>query len=105
MSDRLTNTKLQLACVWAGPAFLVGYLVFFWFVAGYIPPTAPTRTAESIAHFYADNRTGIRVGQIGGLVASTLLFPFFTVIAVQIARIEGRMPVLAVIFYGGAVLL
>ena len=101
----MINTRLQLLCVWAGPAFLVLYAIFFWGVAGYIPPQDPTWSADHIAHFYDVNRTEIRIGQIGGMVASTLLFPFFTVISLQIARIERRMPVLAVIQFGGAVLL
>jgi hypothetical protein len=99
------NSRLQLFCVWAGPAFVVLYGIFFWGVAGFIPPTHPTLDPAGVANFYADNRTAIRVGQIGAMVASTLLFPFFTVISLQIARIERRMPVLAVIQFGGAVLL
>jgi hypothetical protein len=40
-----------------------------------------------------------------GLIATSLLVPFFGVISIQIARIERRMPILAVIQFGGAVLL
>jgi hypothetical protein len=39
------------------------------------------------------------------MVAATLFFPFFAVISLQIARIERRQPVLAMIQFGGAVLL
>jgi hypothetical protein len=99
------NSRLQLLCVWAGPACLVGYGIFFWGVAGYIPPLDPTAGADEVAAFYDENRTDIRIGQLGGLIASTLLFPFFAVISMQIARIERRMPVLAAIQFGGAILL
>jgi hypothetical protein len=40
-----------------------------------------------------------------GLIATTLLFPFFGVISIQIARFEKRMPILAVMQFGAAVLL
>jgi hypothetical protein len=101
----MTNTRIQLLCVWAGPTFVVLYGIFFWGIAGFIPPTDPTLDPAGVANWYADHRTAIRVGQIGGLVASTLLFPFFAVISVQIARIERRMPVLAMIQFGAAILL
>ena len=101
----MINTRLQLLCAWAGPVALVLYLVCFWGIAGWIPPTDPTDSAQEIAQFYDDDRTAIRVGMIGGLIASTFFFPFFTVISMQIARIERRMPVLAVMQFGGAVLL
>jgi hypothetical protein len=99
------STRIQLACVWAGPVFLVLYLIFFWGIAGYIPPSDPTWSPQELANFYDDNRTDIRIGQLGGLVASALLFPFFAVISMQIARIERKMPVLAAVQFGGATLL
>ena len=99
------GTRLQLLCAWAGPAFLVLYLIAFWLIAGYIPPPDPTLSADEVAQFYTDDRTAIRIGQLGGLIASTLLFPFFTLISVQIARIERRLPVLAIIQFGGGALL
>jgi hypothetical protein len=94
-----------MACAWAGPAFVVTYLVSFWGVAGFIPPPSPHWTAAHVASFFATNHTSIRVGMVLGMISATLLFPFFTVISVQIARIEGRGPVLAIMQFGAAVLL
>jgi len=51
------------------------------------------------------HRLGIRIGQVLSIAFSTLLFPFFAVISVQIARIEKRLPVLAVVQFGAATLL
>ncbi|MDT7673953.1 MAG: methylmalonyl-CoA mutase, partial [Pseudonocardiales bacterium] len=82
------NTRLQLFCVWSGPAFLVLYVVFFWGVAGWIPPSPPSWSVEQVGAFYAAHPDEIRVGQLGALIASTLLFPFWAVITGQIARIE-----------------
>ncbi|MBB6379968.1 hypothetical protein BKA01_007243 [Pseudonocardia eucalypti] len=98
-----------MLCVWAGPVFLVVYGAFFWPVAGFLPPSPPSWTAAQTAAFYAEHTTAIRVGQIGALIASVLLIPFWAVISGQIARIErahrGRPPVLALAQFGGAILL
>jgi hypothetical protein len=101
----MTRTRILKAAVWSGPAFLVLYLIFFWGVAGFVPPPGPSHSSVWVAEFFDAHRTGIRVGQIGGLVASTLLFPFFGVISLEIARIEGRAPILAMVQFAGAILL
>jgi hypothetical protein len=100
--------RLQLFCVWSGIAFVVLYGVFFMGVAGYIPPSPPSWSVADTVALYTEHRFAIRVGQVGALVMSTLLFPFWSVITTYIARIEtsrGRMPVLALMQFGGAVLL
>jgi hypothetical protein len=95
--------------VWCGPAFLVLYLVFFVVVAGFIPPTPPSRTGTDVLAFFAEHRTRIQVGQIGAMIMSTLLFPFFAVVSREIARMErSRSPgfsILAAMQFGGGVLL
>jgi len=101
----MTRTRLLKAGVWTGPLFLVLYAIFFWGVAGFIPPQSPHHSAAQIAQFFDENRTAIRVGQIGGLVSSTLLFVFFAVISLEIARIEQRRPLLAMVQFAGAILL
>ena len=99
------STRTQLICVWCGPAAVLLFLVFFWLIAGFVPPPSPHWSAQHVARFFAAHRTAIRVGQIGGMVAVTLFFPFYAVISVQIARIEGRRPVLALTQFGAGVLL
>jgi hypothetical protein len=97
--------RIQLAAVWAGPVFFVIYLVAFVGIARFVPPPAPSRDARDIAGYFAAHATGIRIGMVIGLIATTLLLCFFGVISIQIARIEKRMPLLAVMQFGGAVLL
>jgi hypothetical protein len=99
------NRRLELACVWAGPLFVVLYAIGFWGIAGFIPPPAPSLTAQKVGALYEAHRSEIRVGMLLALVASTLLFPFFAAISAQIARIERRTPLLAMMQFGGAVLL
>jgi hypothetical protein len=97
--------RIQLACAWAGSVFFVLYLIAFAGFARFIPPPAPSWSADRIAEIFTDHAIQIRVGMVLGLIATTLLIPFFAVISVQIARIERRMPVLALMQFGGAVLL
>jgi hypothetical protein len=100
------NTRLQLACVWAGPAFIVTYLIAFWAIAGFIPPPSPHWTAAHVSSFFAAHHTSIRIGMVIGMMSATLLFGFFAIISVQIARSEDRRaPVLAMMQFGAAVLL
>ncbi|MUL65938.1 hypothetical protein BOO86_15790 [Mycobacterium sp. CBMA 234] len=101
----MVSKKIQLACVWSAPVFIVLYAIAFVGISGFLPPPSPSLSAEQIASFFAEHRMAIRIGQVLSLVFSTLLFPFFAVISVQIARIEKRLPVLAVIQFGAATLL
>jgi hypothetical protein len=100
-----TARRIQLACVWAGPVFFALYLLAFAGFAGFIPPPAPSWGPDQITRVIADHAIEIRVGMVLGLVATTLLIPFFGVISIQIARIEKRMSILALMQFGGAVLL
>ncbi|WP_428312970.1 hypothetical protein [Hydrocarboniphaga sp.] len=99
------NTKIQLLCVWSGPVFLVLYLLAFWGLAGYLPPHPPGTSASDIAAFYDLHHNQIRAGMVLCLIFSTLLFPWFAVISAQIADVEGRFPVMAMMQFGGGVLL
>jgi hypothetical protein len=102
------GSRLELACAWSGVAFLTTYLVFFLLVARWIPPHPPSWSAARVAELYSDHATRIRVGQVGAMFASFLLFPLWALISTHIARIEmaqKRMPILALIQFGCAVLL
>src|ERR1700752_4605731 len=94
---------IQLACVWAGLAFFILYLVGFAGLARFIPPPAPALGVDTIDALIQDHAIQIRVGMVLGLIATALLIPFFAVISAQIARIERGLPVLALIQFGGAV--
>ena len=99
------SNKIQLACVWSAVVFIVIYAISFAGISGFVPPPSPLWSAERIAEMFDQHRVGIRIGQVLSLASATLLFPFFAVVSVQIARIEKRLPVLAVIQFGAATLL
>jgi hypothetical protein len=97
--------RIQLASVWAGPVFFVLYLTAFAGLARFVPPLAPSWGPDKVAQVIGDHAIQIRIGMVLGLIATTLLIPFFGVISIQIARIEQRMPLMALMQFGGAVLL
>ncbi|MDB5968351.1 MAG: hypothetical protein JWQ90_801 [Hydrocarboniphaga sp.] len=99
------NTRLQLFCAWMGPVFLVLYGLAFMALGKYIPPQPPSWSPVDVAMFYAEHTNRIRIAQLLGIIFSTLLFPWFAVISVQMARIEGRYPMLSLMQFGGATLL
>ncbi|RHW28166.1 hypothetical protein D0Z08_04030 [Nocardioides immobilis] len=106
MSDRLLpGPMIEKAAVWCGPLFLVLYLAAFVGVAEFVPPPAPSLSADEVSALFEADRMRIRAGMVLSLVFSTFLFPFFAVISVHIARIEGGRPILALVQFGGATLL
>lgn len=97
--------RIWKACLWCWPVCLVGFLIFFVGIAGFVPPPKESWSAERIAEFYEENRTGIRVGMIGAMFFSALMLPFFTVVSAEIRKIEGRVSLMAPVQFGGAVIL
>jgi hypothetical protein len=77
----------------------------FVLLAGYIPTRSPGQSAAETAQFILDNRDRIRWGMILTMFSAALLQPFYTEIALQMRRIEGRYPALALIQFGLGTLL
>lgn len=90
------NQKAQLACVLAGPIMVIGWVGALIFLAGFIPPPSPGDSAQEILEQFRDDTDAIRIGLIVSVFASALLIPWSVVVGVQMARIEGRRPVLAI---------
>ncbi|MEM1231142.1 MAG: hypothetical protein AAGI15_11435 [Pseudomonadota bacterium] len=60
MSNGVGDTLLRIFAL-AGPLFAVLLVVLFWGM-GFLPPLAPTLSAEALVDHYAQHRTGIRLG-------------------------------------------
>jgi hypothetical protein len=84
------STSNQKICLWVGMAMMPLLFLGFGLFAKFIPPPAPSASAVTIAHMYASNRTGIRIGMFIATAAGALLCFLFAVIATQLKRIEGR---------------
>jgi hypothetical protein len=83
-------TRTQLTGAYLGFVFMVLFLLGFWVLAGFVPPPSPTDTPPEIAHFFAQNITGIRAGMLINMLGAALLLPWGAAVAVQLKRIEGR---------------
>jgi hypothetical protein len=105
VTHALVKRRIHTFCLWSWPICMLGFLVFFGGVAGFIPPPQESWTAAQVAHFYAGNVTGIRIGMIGAMFFSALMVPFFTVLSAEIRNIEGKNALLAPVQFAGAVIL
>jgi len=90
------NKNAQLACAWSGLVMVVVWVVSFIVLAGFIPPPSPQNGEDQILRMFTDHAVVIRLGLIFTMFASALLVPWSAVIAVQMSRIEGKRPVLAI---------
>ena len=81
---------MQRWFAWSGIAMLVIFLIGFWPVAGYVPPSGPNESVAQIVRFYANNTTAIHLGLWMTMIAAAFCVPFFVAVSVQMRRIEGR---------------
>lgn len=86
----LRSLLTQRLCVWSGPLLIALTGTALWLVMGFIPPPAPSASAEHIRQMYIDHQIRIQVGLILTVVSCGLAFPWAVAIAVQMQRIEGR---------------
>jgi hypothetical protein len=84
------STDVQRWFAWSGIAMLVIFLIGFWPVAGYVPPSGPNESVTQIVHFYASNTTAIHLGLWMTMIAAAFCVPFFVAVSVHMRRIEGR---------------
>lgn len=83
------HVTIEKASVWLGLAMIGTFLVIFCFIAGFIPPMAPSSSAQDVARFYGENHTRISIGMTLMILVSFLFCPFFAVLSRQVRRIEG----------------
>ncbi len=83
------EARIQRVLIWGGPAMVVLWLGAFLCIAGFIPPSAPSASAERIVQLYADNTAAIRIGLVISMLGSALLVPYAIAISGQLKRIDG----------------
>jgi hypothetical protein len=88
----LNTTALRL-CTWGGPAFVVLEFLAMVPLAGFIPPPAPSDSAELIASWYQQHTTAIQIGILVWVIGTAFNATFGSAIAVWTRRSEA-MPVL-----------
>jgi hypothetical protein len=95
--DEKTSLRYQLISGWCGPAFLISFIVFWVAIGQNFPNPSPALSATDLTARYLDNLTAIRVGFIVSLITVVLYMPWTALLTVQMARIEGKFPVLALL--------
>jgi hypothetical protein len=98
------NQRSQVICAWIAGISVVFLAIGFFLVTGYVPPPRANESARQIAHFYVSHRARLRIGLLITFLAWGGWGPLVAVIAMQMWRIEGRRPVLALlqVLAGGA---
>lgn len=94
------KTRVQMFCLWCGPAGILFWLVGFYLIGNLIPPPQPSASALQIQAFYLDNRTGIRAGLVMTMVGASLTAPWVAAISSQLKRVEGETSPLAYLQLG-----
>ena len=100
--QRLTELKLERVAAWCGPIGSLIFFLAFWPLAQLMPVVAPSSSAAEVAAFWDEHTLQVRLGIFFMLFSVVVLTPFFCVLAVRVARAEGRWGVLAVMEILGA---
>lgn len=93
--DEKISLKYQLVSAWCGPAFLITFILFWGVIGQNLPNPSPALSATDLAARYIGNLSEIRLGFIVSLIIVVLYMPWSAVLATQMARIEGKAPVMA----------
>src|ERR1700758_2167141 len=89
------NRTVHKFCAWSGTLCLALLVVGFIVFAGFIPARPASQSAPQTAQFLLENRDLIKWGLIVAMFGAPLLMTFAASISIQMRRIEGRYPVLA----------
>lgn len=79
----------QKLCAWSGVVFLLLFLAGFCFLAGFMPPPAPSLSPAEVASVYQGNTNFIRAGMVLIILSAGFVAPWTALISVQLRRIEG----------------
>lgn len=103
-AEEQAGTMGQLFCFWCGVAYIVTFFIAIVPMAQFIPPPSPTLTGEELIAKFAGNILLVRGGLVLGMISAGLSVPWAVVLAVQIARMEGRIPIFAIASFAGGIL-
>jgi hypothetical protein len=89
----MTSRRAQQLGAACGPLNQLVWLLTLWPAMHFLPPPAPSLSADAITHLYFSNTIGMKLGAIGALFASALTAAFYGTISAQMRRMEGATPV------------
>lgn len=82
-----THPGYQRVCAWSGVVCVVLFFAAF-VVAGWIPPMAPSMSAEEVAAFYREHLLGIRIGAALMFLSGAFYAVYTAVFSAQMSRIR-----------------
>ena len=97
------NTRYQLFGLWSGIAFFFLFWLACVSLSGFVPPPSPTLTGQELLVLYQQHLFGIHLAMMVAMLAALLLVPWSTVLSMQMARIEGPMPMMSITAFGAGV--
>jgi hypothetical protein len=92
------NRRIQLACIWCGPVFLVLFGIGLWPLAGFLPPPAANATPAEVVRLYSEHHTRVQAGLTLMFFSTAFIAPFVAVISNQLRRI--RIEGITTLVYG-----
>ena len=96
--DEKLSLRYQLLSAWSGPAFLLTFIVFWGILGTNLPaPVSPALNPHQVAMRYLGSWTEMRIGFGIALITVVLYLPWTALLTVQMARIEGRFPILSLL--------
>lgn len=93
--DERTSLNYQWISAWCGPVFLVTFVLFWGVIGQNLPNPSPALSAPDLATRYTAHLSEIRLGFILSMIIIVLYMPWTALLATQMARIEGKFPVMA----------
>ncbi len=98
-----TNFLMWRVCAWAGPIFVVGFLVFWAIIAKFVPPPPQYWSADEVFAFYTQRNLQIRTGMVGVLFFGPFYFVWSAVLSRIMRHMEGPDGVLSYVEILGGV--
>lgn len=94
--DEQTKILYQKLALYAGPFFVITFVIFWGWMGNNLPPPHPAWPAQAFTDRYDNNLASIRVGFLVSLVTICFYLPWTAYVTMRMKRIEtGPFPVLA----------
>lgn len=97
LHDIELHRRIQVAMAWCGPAFVVLLFGGWGLLGGMIPLISAGDSPAEVAAAYDASTTRQLTGLLLGLIGCFTTVPYFIVISLQLRRMEGRVPSLAIL--------
>ena len=93
VNDDISLRNLKL-CIWAGPIFVLLFLIGAVPLAGFFPPPSAADTAAETLHMYNLDLTAVRLGCLVMAISSVFFAPWGVALAYVTRRAETGFPIL-----------